>query len=293
MSALPQLQPKQAVSEAPLEPQRLEAQKMEAIGRLVSGVAHDFNNLLTGIVLCSDLLLAGLEKESRLRRYAQEIRLAGARGADMIQQLLAVARQRSLETQALSLNDVIAEMGNLLTRLIGENIQLASVLAEDLALVQMAPAQVQQIILNLVLNARDAMSEGGRITLTTGNHRDRRDGAEEGESLRRTVQFEVCDTGCGMDAETRSRIFEPFFTTKKAGHGSGLGLATVYSIVKNSGGTIEIDSEPGNGTRVKICLPTVQVGLQARTDSGAPGAGISPTPAPQPRFHPQGEGKRS
>ncbi len=266
---------------------------METIGRLVSGVAHDFNNLLTGIVLCSDLLLAGLEKESRLRRYAQEIRMAGARGADMIQQLLAVARQRSVETQALSLNAVIAEMGSLLTRLIGENIQLVSELAEDLALVQMAPAQVQQIILNLVLNARDAMPEGGRITLTTRNHSDCIHGAEERESHCRTIQFEVCDTGCGMDAETRSRIFEPFFTTKKPGRGSGLGLATVYSIVKNSGGTVEIDSAPANGTRVKICLPAVQAGLQVYAADETPEAGRGTNPTLRPGFHSQGEEKQS
>jgi two-component system, cell cycle sensor histidine kinase and response regulator CckA len=268
MSASPQLQPK--ASAAPPEPQRLEAQKMEAIGRLVSGVAHDFNNLLTGIVLCSDLLLAGLEKQSGLRRYAQEIRLAGARGAGMIQQLLAVAQQRSVETQALSLNHVIAEIGSLLMRLIGENITLISELAEDLALVQMAPAQVQQIIMNLVLNARDAMPGGGRITLTTRNHSDRIDGTEEREFHYRCVQFEVCDSGSGMDAETRARIFEPFFTTKKPGQGSGLGLATVLSIVKSSGGTVEIDSEPANGTCVRIHLPAVSDGLQTRSSEATP-----------------------
>jgi len=266
---------------------------MEAIGRLVSGVAHDFNNLLTGVVLCSDLLLAGLERESHLRRYAQEIRMAGARGADMIQQLLAVAGQRSAKTQVLSLNDVIAEMGNLLTRLIGENIQLVSELAEDLALVQMAPAEAQQILLNLVLNARDAMPEGGRITLATRNHSDCMDATEERESHRQIVQFEVQDTGCGMDAETRSRIFEPFFTTKKPGQGSGLGLATVSSIVKNRGGTIAIDSAPANGTRVKICLPAVQAGLQARTAEEASEAAGGSGLAARPRFHPQGEGKQS
>jgi two-component system, cell cycle sensor histidine kinase and response regulator CckA len=289
MSALPQLKAKQEVSEVRPQPAGLEAQKMEAIGRLVSGVAHDFNNLLTGIVLCSDLLLAGLEKKSRLRRYAQEIRMAGARGADMIQQLLAWAGQRSIETQVLSLNDVIAEMSHLLTRLIGENITLVSELAEDLALVQMAPAQVEQIILNLVLNARDAMPDGGRITLITRNHSDRTVGAEERDFPLRYVQFEVCDCGRGMDAETRSRIFEPFFTTKSPGRGSGLGLATVDSVVKNSGGTVEIDSAPANGTRVKICLPAAQAGLPGRAAQVTPKAGSGPSPASQPRFRPQGE----
>lgn len=278
MSTWPQLQAQQEAPDASPGPQWPEAQKMEAIGRLVSGVAHDFNNLLTGIVLCSDLLLAGLEKESRLRRYAQEIRLAGARGAGMIQQLIAVAQQRSLETKALSLNDGMAEMSNLLTRLIGENIALVSDLAEDLALVQMAPAQVQQIILNLVLNARDAMPEGGRITLTTRNDNNR---MVADERDRRTVLLEVCDSGCGMDAETRARIFEPFFTTKKPGQGSGLGLATVYGIVKNAGGTIDLDSKPANGTRVRIRLPAVQAGLQTCTSASGPG------------IHLQEEGKQS
>jgi len=264
---------------------------MEAIGRLLSGVAHDFNNLLTGIVLCSDLLLAGLEKESRLRRYAQEIRLAGARGAGMIQQLVAVAQQRSVETKALSLNDVFTEMGNLLARLIGENIVLVSDLAEDLGLVQMAPAQAQQIILNLVLNARDAMPEGGRITVTTRNHGDAMGDAGERETHGRYVQLEVCDGGCGMDTETRSRALEPFFTTKKPGQGSGLGLATVSSIVKSSGGTIELDSEPENGTRVKIRLPTVQALLRTRTAEAIAATGSGPGPASGPRIHLQEEGK--
>jgi len=250
MNALPQPQAVQDASPV-LEQNGLEAQKMEALGRLVSGVAHDFNNLLTGIVLCSELLLAGLEKDNRFRRFAQEIRMAGVRGAGMIQQLLAVAQQRSVETQILSLNEVIAEMETLLRRLIGENIQLVSELADDLAPVQMAPAQLQQIILNLVLNARDAMPDGGRIRLTT---RTRTHGDE---SRRRTVEFEVSDTGCGMDADTQARIFEPFFTTKKPGQGTGLGLATVCNVVKNSGGTIEIESEPSRGTRVTIRLPAL------------------------------------
>ncbi|MGA8152263.1 MAG: ATP-binding protein [Terriglobales bacterium] len=291
MGALPQFRPEPESPESIPEPQRLEVQNMEAIGRLVSGVAHDFNNLLTGIVLCSDLLLAGLEKESRLRRYAQEIRVSGARGAGMIQQLLAVAQRRSVVTQALSLNDVIGEMSHLLTRLIGENITLISALADDLALVQMAPAQVQQIILNLVLNARDAMPAGGRITLITRNGSNGMESA--GRESRCTVEFEVCDTGCGMDAQTRSRIFEPFFTTKKPGQGSGVGLATVHSIVKNSGGMAEIDSEPGNGTHVRIRLPAVQARLQPGTSEEMPEVDSGPALASRPGFHPPGEGKQS
>lgn len=183
--------------------------------------------------------------------------MAGVRGTGMIQQLLAVAQQRSVESQPLSLNQVIAEMETLLGRLIGENIQLVSELADDLPQVRMAPAQMQQIILNLVLNARDAMPDGGRITLTTRNHNRRIDGAYGG-----TVEFEVSDTGCGMDAKTQKRVFEPFFTTKEPGQGTGLGLATVHNAVSNSGGTIEIESEPGMGTRVRIEFPS-ELRLQA------------------------------
>jgi len=254
MSALAQPQPKLDSADAHAEQQLVAAQRMEAIGRLVSGVAHDFNNLLTGIVLCSDLLLAGLEKGSPLRRYAQEIRTASAHSAEMIQQLLAAARERAGEPMLLSLNDAITGMQNLLTRLIGENVELLTELADDLTLVRIDPAQVQQIILNLVLNARDAMPNGGRVTLSTRNcgagpGRDRRPGS---------VELEVRDTGCGMDADTRARAFEPFFTTKKTGKGTGLGLTTVYGIVKKKGGTIEIQSEQGSGTRVIVRLPAAE-----------------------------------
>jgi len=151
---------------------RRESQNMEAIGRLVSGVAHDFNNLLTGIVLCSDLILAGLEKDSRLRRYAQEIRSAGQQGAELIQQLLAVARERGVEPRRLQFNDIIRETDDLLVRLIGENIELVTELAGDLDYITMDPTQARQLVLNLVLNARDAMPEGGQVRLTTRNRRE-------------------------------------------------------------------------------------------------------------------------
>jgi signal transduction histidine kinase len=229
---------------------------MEAIGRLVGGVAHDFNNLLTGMVLCSELILAGLEENHQLRRFAEEIRKAGEQGAGLIQQLMAVARQRAVEPCLLSVNDIIADVRNLLSRLIGENIELVVELADDLGLVRMDPAQVQQIILNLVLNARDAMPDGGRITLNTRNcdgptpERDPHN--QFGDSW---VAIAVSDIGCGMDAETRARLFEPFFTTKKPGQGNGLGLATVYRIVTHEGGTIEVESETGKGTRVVVLLP--------------------------------------
>jgi two-component system, cell cycle sensor histidine kinase and response regulator CckA len=238
MSALAQSQPELRCPEPNSEQALAEAQRMEALGRLVSGVAHDFNNLLTGIVLCSDLLLAGLEEGSPLRRYAKEIRTASAQSAGMIRQLLAVAKPRADEAAFVSLNDAIVGLRSWLSRLIGENVELVTELANDLRMVRIDPAQLQQIILNLILNARDAMPGGGRITLSTRNcapspGSDREPG---------WVEFAVRDNGCGMDAETCSRVFEPFFTTKKVGKGTGLGLTTVYSIVKRKGGTIEIES---------------------------------------------------
>ena len=221
---------------------------MEAIGRLVSGVAHDFNNLLTGIVLCSDLLLANLEKSSKLRRYANEIRSAGSQGATLIQQLLAVARPRAAEVQLLSFNDVIDSIRTLLNRLIGENVVLTTDLANDLSLTKIDPTQAQQVLLNLVLNARDAMPSGGRVTIRSRN-------CEKAAGIELTVS----DTGCGMDAQTRLRVFEPFFTTKQPGKGNGLGLATVFDIVKRAGGTVEIESEPEKGTKVRVWLPPANV----------------------------------
>ena len=210
------------------------------------------------MVLSSELILAGLSKKSRLRRFAEEIRSAGQQGGRLVQQLLAVARQRTIEPSFLSINDAVSEVCNLLLRLVGENIELISDLADDLGLVRMDPAQVQQIILNLVLNARDAMPDGGRVSLTTRNC-----DAPDGEEKKSWVELVVADNGCGMDAETRARLFEPFFTTKKPGKGHGLGLATTHSIVTREGGTIEVDSQPGRGTRVIVHLRRVEAPFQA------------------------------
>ena len=246
------------------EQQLREAQKMEAIGRLVGGVAHDFNNLLTGIMLYCDLLLAGLDRDGRLRHHVEEIRMAGEHGGALIQQLLAVARQQVVEPRVLSLNHVVSGMRNLLSRLIGENIEFVTELAGDLWSVKMDPAQAQQIVLNLVLNARDAMPDGGRINLQTRNCTEpNQSGDLQDGGLPPSIELTVTDTGCGMDAETRSHLFEPFFTTKQAGRGNGLGLATVHSIVKQDGGTIEVESEVGQGTRVIIRLPQMQAGFEA------------------------------
>jgi two-component system cell cycle sensor histidine kinase/response regulator CckA len=241
-----------------VERQLQESQKMEAMGRLVGGVAHDFNNLLTGIMLYCGLLSAGLNGNRRLQHHADEIRKAGEHGAGLIRQLLAAARQQVIEPVTLSWNEVISGTRNLLAQLIGEDIELVTVLAEDLGYVKMDPAQAGQILLNLVLNARDAMSEGGRITLATRNAGDSLPSLNHHQPfLAACVEFTVTDNGCGMDAETRSHMFEAFFTSKKPGQGTGLGLVTVQSIVEQAGGTIAVESAPGRGTQVRVRLPQV------------------------------------
>ncbi len=279
MNAIAQLQVRaeETVARPQTEQQLRDAHKMEAIGRLVGGVAHDFNNLLTGMVLCSELILTGLEPDSPLRRFAEEIRKAGEQGAGLIQQLMAVARQRAVEPCLLHLNDIVSEIRTLLSRLIGEDIELIADLAGDLGVVRMDPAQVQQIILNLVLNARDAMPAGGRITVNTRNY----DGPKLGRGAHNQfceswVVLTVTDTGCGIAPETRARLFEPFFTTKKPGVGNGLGLATVYRIVTHEGGTIEVESETGRGTQVIVYLP--QAGVGSKSSKVSEAANDNPVP---------------
>ena len=241
------------VTESKRAEQRLrEAEKMEAIGRLVGGVAHDFNNLLTGIMLYCDLLRSGLEN-NHLRHHADEIRIASEHGAALIQQLLAIARQQVVEPQILCLNSIVNGMKNLLQRLIGEDIKIVTHLSPELLPVKIDPAQAQQIVLNLVLNARDAMPDGGEIVISTRNRP-----MEDAKGKRTYAEMKVIDTGCGMDSETRARLFEPFFTTKSPGRGNGLGLATVHSIVKQDGGSIDVESAPGAGTHVTICLPALR-----------------------------------
>lgn len=237
-----------------------ESQKMEAVGRLLGGVAHDFNNLLTGIMLYCDLIIAGLEVDSRLRRHAEAINKAGANGAALVQQLLTLSREEALQIQPLSWNDLISDMKSLLTRLIGENIELRTRLTEPLGNVAMDRGQVRQIILNLVLNARDAMPDGGKITLSTRNRTARltNSKAKTASSIP-SMEFSVTDTGSGMDQETLAQVFRPYFTTKARGQGNGLGLATVQNIVKEAGGEISIESEPGKGTRVTIHVPRSKI----------------------------------
>jgi len=240
------------------EQQLRDAQKMEAVGRLVGGVSHDFNNLLTGIMLYCDLLLAGLDRSSRLGHHAEEIRFAAEQGAALIQQLLAIARQQVIEPRLLCLNEIVTKTQNLLNRLIGESIAFQIRLEDNLGEVRMDPAQVQQILFNLVLNARDAMPHGGRILVETVNCEFSPPGsALPADSQIPGVRLTVTDDGSGMDSETLAHLFEPFFTTKKPGRGNGLGLATVHDIVQNNGGTIEVESKMGSGTTVRVFLPRV------------------------------------
>jgi len=230
-----------------------EERRLEAVGRLVSGVAHDFNNLLTGMLLYCDLLREGLRDRPQLRRHVEEMRAAAERGATLIRQLLDVARPQPDRPEALSWNDAVNELAGFLRRLIGENIRLVTEPAPNLGRVNMGPAQMQQVVLNLVLNARDAMPQGGRVTLATRNcgpDMSNKSGKEPD-----LVEFSVSDTGSGMDADTRARLFQPFFTTKPPGVGNGIGLATVHAIVQKAHGTLQVESEPGKGTRVVIRLP--------------------------------------
>jgi PAS domain S-box-containing protein len=246
-----------------LEARLQQAQKMEAVGRLAGGVAHDFNNLLTAIAGYSEFLISGLQ-DDQLRRHAEEIKKASARAAALTGQLLAFSRRQVLQPRVLDLNAVVRDMDMMLRRLIGEDVELLTMLEPDLAAVLADPTQLEQVIVNLAVNARDAMPQGGSVTIATANV------VLAGEPL---VELLLTDTGVGMTEAERAQLFDPFFTTKVGG--TGLGLATVYGVVEQSGGSIEVDSAPGEGSSFRILLPAVaEPAVQAPLDDDeSPAAG--------------------
>ncbi len=235
------------------------AQKMEAVGRLAAGIAHDFNNLLTAILGSTDLLLESLPADHHAREDAVESRQAALRAADLTRQLLAFSRQQVLAPRVLDVNDVVRDFERLLRRLIGENIELSIVLAPGPATVRADPSQLEQVLVNLAVNARDAMPGGGILTIETADMAldDAYVANQPLVAAGDYMMIAMSDTGTGMNEETRARVFEPFFTTKERGKGTGLGLATVYGIVKQSGGYIWVYSELGIGTTFKVYLPRV------------------------------------
>jgi len=260
-----------------IEEQLRQAQKMEAIGKLAGGVAHDFNNLLTVIIGRCGLLVSRFETNAPLRHDLELIRTTADRAAALTRQLLAFGRKQVLQPRALDLNVVVEDIAPMLRRLIGEDVELTVRLRPELGHVMADPSQIEQVIVNLVVNARDAMPQGGQLTIETASvdldaaYVRRHPGSRTGAH----VMLTVSDTGIGMDVDTQARVFEPFFTTKEAGKGSGLGLATVYGIVKQSGGTVWVYSEPGRGTVFKVYLRRVDVAVEPRatgiTIAEAPG----------------------
>jgi len=258
-----------------LQQQLLQAQKMESIGRLAAGVAHDFNNLLQGILGFSDLLLKQFDAGDPRRQDVEEIRRAAQQGAQLTRQLLAFSRKQRMELQVVDINALVRGAGQMLHRLLGEDIQLELQLAPDLARCQADPQQIEQMLMNLSINGRDAMAEGGRLTVTTFNV-----ALEERDAVRwadarpgRYACLAVTDTGIGIARELLPQIFEPFFSTKERGKGTGLGLATVYGIARQLEGWVHVYSQPGMGSTFKVYLPALAAGADA---AAAPAARARP-----------------
>src|SRR6266702_1720115 len=265
---------KTQVEQRQLEDRLRQAHTMEAVGRLAGGVAHDFNNLLTVIRGNSDLLLDRKDVDLSQRKHLDQIQKAADRAVSMTRQLLAFRRMQVLLPGVLDLNLIISEMNKMIPRLIGEHIEFGFLPEHQLSAVLADPGQMEQVILNLAINARDAMPDGGKITVRTKNvAMDAVEAAKRPPMLPGDyVLLSVSDNGHGMDAATKAHIFEPFFTTKPVGKGTGLGLATVYGIVKQSGGYIWVDSEPQRGTTSRIYLPEVQ---EAAPQPGAAVASVA------------------
>src|SRR5918992_1183607 len=266
-----------------LQAQLLHAQKVDSIGRLAAGMAHEFNNLLGAIMGFNSLALQKAPPSTEVGGYLQEVDKAVSRAAGLVHQLLAFSRVQSFEPKVLDLNSLILDSDRMLRRLVGADVELVTVLAPNLGLVKAEPGQLTQVLVNLAVNARDAMPQGGKLIVSTSNASLSKElAAWRGiSSTGRYAMLTVTDTGMGMTEEVKAHLFEPFFTTKEVGKGTGLGLSTCYGIITQSGGHIEVFSEPGQGATFKIYLPAAEVAAEVGVDT------IEPDDEPRPQAKPQ------